>query len=52
MTLEEAKNAIDENFKPAQIGDEDVALLEAYNRVLKADVVSKLDIPGFKPFNC
>jgi molybdenum cofactor synthesis domain-containing protein len=47
MTLEEAKKAIDENFKPAQIGDEDVALLEAYNRVLKADVVSTLDIPGF-----
>jgi molybdenum cofactor synthesis domain-containing protein len=47
MTLEEAKKAIDENFKPAQIGDEDVALLEAYNRVLKADVVSILDIPGF-----
>ena len=47
MTLEEAKKAIDDNFKPAQIGDEDVALLEAYNRVLKNDVVSGMDIPPF-----
>jgi molybdenum cofactor synthesis domain-containing protein len=47
MTLEEAKKAIDNNFKPAQIGDEDVALLEAYNRVLKQDVVSGMDIPPF-----
>lgn len=47
LTLEEAKKVIDENFRPAQIGDEDVALLEAYNRVLKQDVVSTLDIPGF-----
>jgi molybdenum cofactor synthesis domain-containing protein len=47
MTLEEAKKTIDENFRPAQIGDEDVALLEAYNRVLKADVISTLDIPPF-----
>src|SRR3989304_9116557 len=47
MTLEEAKKAIDDNFKPPQIGDEDVALLEAYNRVLKNDVVSGMDIPPF-----
>jgi molybdenum cofactor synthesis domain-containing protein len=47
LTLEEAKKTIDDNFKPAQIGDEDVALLEAYNRVLKTDVVSSLDIPPF-----
>jgi putative molybdopterin biosynthesis protein len=47
MTLDEAKKAIDDNFKPAQIGDEDVALLEAYNRVLKQDVVSGMDIPPF-----
>jgi molybdenum cofactor synthesis domain-containing protein len=46
-TLEEAKKAIDENFKPAQIGDEDVALLEAFNRVLKEDIISTLDIPSF-----
>ena len=47
LTFEEAKKTIDDNFKPAQIGDEDVALLEAYNRVLKTDVVSNLDIPPF-----
>jgi molybdenum cofactor synthesis domain-containing protein len=47
LTLEEAKKTIDDNFKPAQIGDEDVALLEAYNRILKTDVVSSLDIPPF-----
>jgi putative molybdopterin biosynthesis protein len=47
LTLEEAKKTIDDNFKSAQIGDEDVALLEAYNRVLKTDVVSSLDIPPF-----
>ncbi len=47
MTLEEAKKIIDENFKPAAIGDEDVALLEAYNRVLKEDIVSTLNIPPF-----
>ncbi len=47
MTLDEAKKTIDENFKPAKIGDEDVALLEAYNRVLKEDIVSSLDIPPF-----
>jgi molybdenum cofactor synthesis domain-containing protein len=47
MTLDEAKKIVDENFKPAAIGDEDVALLEAYNRVLKEDIVSTLDIPPF-----
>lgn len=47
MTLDEAQKVIDENFKPPQIGDEDVALLEAYNRVLKDDIVSTLDIPPF-----
>ena len=47
MTLDEAKNAIDAHFKPAPLGEEDVALLEAYNRVLKENIVSKLDIPPF-----
>jgi molybdenum cofactor synthesis domain-containing protein len=47
VTLDEAKKTIDENFKPAQIGDEDVALLEAYNRVLKTNIVSTLNIPPF-----
>lgn len=47
MTLDEAKQVIDQYFKPTPLGDEDVALLEAYNRVLKENVVSKLDIPPF-----
>jgi molybdopterin biosynthesis enzyme len=47
MTLDEAKKAINAHFKPAPVGEEDVALLEAYNRVLKENVVSKLDIPPF-----
>jgi molybdenum cofactor synthesis domain-containing protein len=47
MTLNEAKKAIDMHFKPAPLGEEDVALLEAYNRVLKENIVSKLDIPPF-----
>ncbi|MCL1965757.1 MAG: molybdopterin-binding protein [Candidatus Bathyarchaeota archaeon] len=47
LTLEEAKKIIEENFKPAQIDDEDVALLEAYNRVLKENVISTIDVPAF-----
>jgi molybdenum cofactor synthesis domain-containing protein len=47
MTFDEAKNAINNHFKPVQLGEEDVALLEAYNRVLKENIVSKLDIPPF-----
>jgi molybdenum cofactor synthesis domain-containing protein len=47
MTLDEAKKAIDMHFKPAPLGEEDVTLLEAYNRVLKENIVSKLDIPPF-----
>jgi putative molybdopterin biosynthesis protein len=47
MTFDEAKNAIDSYFVPAVLGEEDAALLEAYNRVLKQDVVSQLDIPPF-----
>lgn len=47
MTLEEAKQAIDEQFKPAFLGEEETVLLEAYNRVLNQDVVSTMDIPPF-----
>ena len=47
MTFEEAKKTIDEQFKPAFVGEEEVVLLEAYNRVLNEDVVSTLDIPPF-----
>jgi molybdenum cofactor synthesis domain-containing protein len=47
VTFEEAKKIIDENFTPIHVGDEDVALLEAYNRVLKEDIVSSMDVPSF-----
>ena len=47
MALEEAQRAIQSHFKPAFLGEEDVVLLEAYNRVLSQDVVSTLDIPPF-----
>ena len=47
VTFEEAQRAIEANFKPAQLGEEEAVLLEAYNRVLSQDVVAALDIPPF-----
>ncbi len=47
MTLEEAQRTIQTYFRPAFVGEEEVVLLEAYNRVLNIDVVSALDIPPF-----
>ena len=47
MTLEEAQRTIQNHFRPAFVGEEEVVLLEAYNRVLNEDVVSSLDIPPF-----
>ena len=47
MTLDEAQNAIQNQFKPVFLGEEAVVLLEAYNRVLSEDVISTLDIPPF-----
>jgi molybdopterin biosynthesis enzyme len=47
MTFEEAKKAIDDQFKPVFLGEEESVLLEANNRVLNEDVVSTLDIPPF-----
>ena len=47
MTFDEAQKAIEDQFKPAFLGEEDAVLLEAYNRVLNEDVVSTLDIPPF-----
>jgi molybdenum cofactor synthesis domain-containing protein len=47
MTFDEAKKAIDIQFKPVFLGDEEAVLLEANNRVLSEDVVSSLDIPPF-----
>ena len=47
MTFDEAKKAIDDQFKPVFLGEEEAVLLEAYNRVLNEDMVSTLDIPPF-----
>ncbi len=47
MTFDEAKKAISEQLKPKALGEEELSLLEAYNRVLKEDVASTLDIPPF-----
>lgn len=47
MTLQEAQQTIQAQFKPAFVGEEEIVLLEAFNRVLSEDVVSSLDIPPF-----
>jgi molybdopterin molybdotransferase len=47
MTLEEAQRTIQSHFRPTFVGEEEVVLLEAYNRVLNEDIVSSLDIPPF-----
>jgi len=47
MTFDEAKRAISEQLKPKALGEEEISLLEAYNRVLKEDVASTMDIPPF-----
>jgi molybdenum cofactor synthesis domain-containing protein len=47
MTFDEAKKTIEDQVKPAFLGEEEAVLLEAYNRVLNEDVVSSLDIPPF-----
>src|ERR1035437_7131086 len=47
LTFDEAKKKIDDEFKPVFLGEEEVVLLEANNRVLNEDVVSTLDIPPF-----
>jgi molybdenum cofactor synthesis domain-containing protein len=47
MTFDEAKKAISDYLKPPSLGEEEVVLLEASNRVLKQDVISTLDVPPF-----
>jgi molybdenum cofactor synthesis domain-containing protein len=47
MTFDEAKKMISERLKPEALGEEEVSLLEAYDRVLRENVVSALDIPPF-----
>jgi molybdenum cofactor synthesis domain-containing protein len=47
MTFGEAKQTINQQLKPEPLGTEELALLEAHNRVLAEDIVSLLDIPPF-----
>jgi len=47
LTLDEAEQAIRRHFKLKPLGNEEIPLLEAYNRVLVEDVTSALDIPPF-----
>lgn len=48
MTFEEAKKVVNEQLKLKPSGEEEISLLEAYNRVLAEDVVASIDIPPFK----
>ena len=47
MTFDEAKKAINRHLKNESLGAEEIALLEAHDRVLAEDVSSALDIPPF-----
>jgi len=47
MTFDEAKQVISQQLKPQPLGNEELALLEAHNRVLAEDIASVLDIPPF-----
>jgi molybdenum cofactor synthesis domain-containing protein len=47
MTFNEAKRVISEQLKLEVLGEEEIPLLEAYDRVLRENVVSALDIPPF-----
>jgi molybdenum cofactor synthesis domain-containing protein len=47
MSFDEAKKVIAERLKPEALGEEEISLLDAYNRVLRENVVSTLDIPPF-----
>ena len=47
MTFDEAKKAVSQHLKPEALGEEEIPLLEARNRVLKEDITSALDIPPF-----
>ena len=46
QTFEEAKQTIENSFKPSFLGKEEVILLEAYNRVLAQNIVSSSNIPS------
>jgi putative molybdopterin biosynthesis protein len=49
LTLDEAKNVIQQHFKRARahLRIEEISILEAYKRILAEDVTATLDIPPF-----
>lgn len=47
VTVDEAKSILDENFRSTKSG-ESIALLDCTGRVLYKDIVSNIDVPGFK----
>ena len=47
MPFDEAKKVVSERLKPEALGEEEIPLLEAYDRVLRENVVSALGIPPF-----
>jgi molybdenum cofactor synthesis domain-containing protein len=47
VTFSEAKKVIAEKIRLEPLGEEELPLLNAYNRVLSENVVSELDIPPF-----
>jgi molybdenum cofactor synthesis domain-containing protein len=47
MSFDEARKTINIHLKPKALDGEEISLLEAYDRVLKEDAVSTLDIPPF-----
>lgn len=47
LTLDEARQIIQQHFKPKPSGVEEITLLEACNRVLAEDITAKIDIPPF-----
>jgi len=47
VSVEEAKQALAQNFTPKPVGKERVSLSQALRRVLATDIKSQLDIPPF-----
>ena len=47
MTFDEAKRVVEEQLMPITLSEEELPLLEAYDRVLRENMVSTLDIPPF-----
>ena len=47
LTFDQAKNVVQQHFKPKPLGVETIPLLDACNRVLAENVTATLDIPPF-----